>query len=273
MGLAHAGGMYSGMVMTLRKLSKTIFPFVIVVLAATILFVFDSNDGGGPAYVSFSTGERGASLFFDTLRHMGYPVRQGRTPVDRFSSTQDAYIIIQPTNPYVDSNMAEEMITWATMGGRLIFLQNQLTYFDLLLPGGIIYGNLMIYEVGQGIIITGNAREITNRSLIDNAGTGAMLHSIITRWDVENIWFAEYYHGLGTRSNLFTRLPAVVRLVFVQMLLVGIMVVWHLGKRFGNAVPYYEETEREENEHVHALARLYMKIGRGRRSRHPEKDN
>jgi len=248
-----------GMVITLRKLSKTIFPIIVVVLAAVVLFVFDNNDSDCPAYVSFSTGERGASLFFDTLRHMGYPVRQGTSPVYRFASTQDAYIIIEPSSPRVDMRIAEEMITWATMGGKLVFLQNDLTYFELLLDGGIVYSNLTIYEVGQGMIITGRTREITNRGLIDNARTGTALHSFITHWDVDNIWFADYYHGFGARSNLFTRLPAVVQLVFVQMILVGVILVWHLGKRFGNAVPYYEETEREENEHVHALVRLYMK--------------
>ena len=250
------------MVIILQKLSKFIFPFIIVVLATVVLYVFDDNDGSAPGYVSFSTGERGTSLFFDTLQHMGYPVGQSRTPVDRFANTDDAYIIIQPSNPQVSSHMAEEMITWASMGGRLVFLQNEFpTYFELLLQDGISYGSLTIYEVGQGVIVTGSAREITNRNLVNDATAGAMLQSVITRWDADNIWFAEYYHGMGVRTNLFNRLPAVVRLIFVQMILVGIMIVWHLGKRFGNPVPYYKETEREENEHVHALTRLYLRAG------------
>jgi hypothetical protein len=41
-----------------------------------------------------------------------------------------------------------------------------------------------------------------------------------------------------------------------------LLLIWHVGKRFGKPVPAYEETEREENEQVRALARLYNKTDR-----------
>ena len=54
--------------------STAIFLVVIVIMAALVLFVFDTSESG-PAYSAISTGVRGTSLLFDTLQTMDYPVR------------------------------------------------------------------------------------------------------------------------------------------------------------------------------------------------------
>lgn len=247
----------------MRKFAKLIFPAVIVILAAVVLHVF-SDDYEGPAFVSSTTGERGASLLYDTLRHMGYPARVSRRPLNAFTDTNNAYILIQPNEVHFSQTKAEEMLAWVNSGGRLIFLHNNpFTLFDMLIDSrGTRFGSLMIHELGQGMFIRGSANDIININMMDNADTGVRIHAILSNWSADRIIFAEYYHGTQTAETFFNRLPVIIRLVFVQLVLLAIIIVWHLGKRFGNPIVYYEEQEREENEHVHALARLYMKTRR-----------
>jgi len=241
---------------------KLVLPIVIVVIAAAVLYVFGQGGDESPAFRASSTGIHGTSLFFDTLRHMGYSVDVSRRPLSRYTNTQYAYIIIQPS--HFGRADVDDIFTWVSQGGLLVFLQNGYsTVLDgLITDGGIPFGNLMLYELGQGVVVTGRASEITNYNLMNNSETGAILHGIIHYSRANRVWFCEYYHTAVRESdNLFARLPLIARIIFVQLMLVAIMIVWHLGKRFGNAVPYYQEHEREENEHVYALARLYWKSG------------
>jgi len=53
----------------------------------------------------------------------------------------------------------------------------------------------------------------------------------------------------GASKQLFT----------YQLAIIAALIIWRLGKRFGEPIPFYEEIEREENEHIKALANLYQK--------------
>jgi len=246
-------------------MSKLLFPFVIVVLAAVIVQFFRADSGRQPAYLASSTDVRGVSLLYDTLRHMGYPVGVSRSRLTASTSTDLAYIIIQPFYPpsFSEDEIAIKL-DWVRRGGLLIFLQDP--------PRRVIwptdgynytqFGNLSLYEVGDGMLVTGGATDVTNRRLMYEYNMGARIHAIIDRWQPQRLMFGEYYHGPRPSQNLFAHLPPVVRLVVVQLGILAVIILWYVGKRFGNPVPYYEESEREENEHVRALARLYMKVRR-----------
>lgn len=246
----------------MRKFWAVFFPVIIVLLVMVILRVVDHTDEGAP-FVHSTTGRRGASLFFDTLRHMNYPVAVSRNPLTLDTNTNHAYIIIQPAFPPSIYEL-EEMLDWVRSGGRLIYMHHfaELLFTGLLADRGIAFGKVYVHELGGGVLITGRTNQITNYSLMNNPETGIYLHAILSRWNVERIMFGEYYHRPSSGDNFFTRFPLIVRLVFVQMGIVALFAVWHLGKRFGNTIPYYEESEREENEHVHAVTRLYLKIKR-----------
>jgi len=248
------------MVMSLSKLSKIIFPAIIVILGIAVLHFFNNDTQGGVFTVS-NTGVRGASLFFDTLQHMGYPVSVSRSPLTVDTSTSHMYVIIQPAFPPCGYKI-EEILDWVERGGKLIFLQNSDSFRNLLPSTGTPVGDIWIHELGQGIVITGTANEITNYNLMNTADIGIQLHAIITHLNTDRIIFAEYYHIAPVGDNLFSRLPLIVRLVFIQLGLTSLIAIWYLGKRFGNPVPYHNEIEREENEHVHAVTRLYLKIRR-----------
>ena len=234
-----------------------------MLIAAVVLHVF-SSDYEGPAFRSSTTGEQGASLLFDTLRHMGYPVRIGRSPINMGTDITHAHIIIQPHSSHFYQEKAEKIFDWVNSGGKLIFLHNSpSTIFDEFTETlGINFGSLTLYEIGDGMFVRGRANDITNKNLIDDAETGARLEALIYRWSVNRVVFAEYYHSPPAAETFFNRLPTIVRLVLVQLILLAVIIMWHLGKRFGNPIVYYQEQEREENEHVHALTRLYMKTRR-----------
>lgn len=243
----------------MRKSSKIIFPAIIVVLGILVLYFFGQGGSDGQAFMSSNTGVRGTSLFFDTLQHMGYPVGVSRRPLTLDTDTGHVYVIIQPTHPPCNCGM-REMLDWAERGGRLIFLQN---WQILDVPAvGIYVADIVVYELGRGAVITGNANAITNQNLMNNADIGIQLYTILTHWNADMIMFAEYYHIAPVGDNLFSRLPLIVRLVFIQLGLAAIIAIWHFGKRFGNPLPYYDETEREENEHVYTVTRLYLKTRR-----------
>jgi len=243
-----------------KKYLLPVISVIVVLLAAFVIHRLTDTDQFGPPYSSNSTAADGASLLFDTLHYMGYPVRRSRSPLDLRTNTNHVYIIIQPRNPWVNSDMAEEMLEWVRQGGRLIFLQNGSNIMDSQVgTSGGSFGSLTIHEVGSGILVTGQAIDIANLAMINDHATGAAIERILNTWNADRIMFAEYYHGDREDGNMFSRLPLVVRLVFIQLILLSIAAVWYFSKRFGNAIPYYEETERGENEHLHAVVRLLIK--------------
>lgn len=247
----------------MRKAAVAI-PVLIIVIAFVLTYFIDTGDRA--AYSSFSTGGHGTSLLFDTLRYMDYPVRTSLKPLTAQTDTDNVYIIIQPRTPPVTLEMADEMLEWVRRGGRLVFLCrfHPATIIDraLNMPGRYIGENFLLYQYGYGKIITGRASIITNNFLMKNYSYGQIIQTTLDRWNAErtteNIFFAEYYHGFHTPQTFVGRVPLVMRLMLLQMVILSIIGLWHLGKRFGNPVPYYEEVEREENEYICALARLYM---------------
>ena len=235
----------------------------IIVAAVVVSFVLNDSNDEGPVFAPFTTGEMGTSLFYDTLRHMGYTVVMASSPLTFYSDNRDVYVIIQPTNPIVSDEMAAEMMEWVRFGGRLIFLQNNahpILERHLQNHHRQQVGDFVIYYDGTGQVVIGQANTLTNRNLAQNSNPGATLHQIIHDWDAERIVFPVYYHGVHPSETFFSQLPLIIRLVIIQLGVAVLALIWHHGKRFGRPIVVYEETEREENEQVRALARLYERI-------------
>ena len=240
------------------KKSNILVIILCIIVSSIMYFTRDSSDTR--PYTAFSTGELGTALFYDSLNLMGYPVRIGRRALTTNTNINDIYIIIEPTKPIVNTEMAKEMLEWVQMGGRLIFMQNahSMSNFESLLFGGQSKGNITIYNIGLGEVVTIRTRYIQNRGLFDDPSGAVHILSILDEWD-GNIFFAEYYHGYGIEETFFTQLPLVVRLSVIHLFIIAIAIILCVGKRFGKAVPVYQEIERTENEQVKALATLLMK--------------
>ncbi|MCL2388416.1 MAG: DUF4350 domain-containing protein [Defluviitaleaceae bacterium] len=257
----------------MRKASAWVIPAIIIVIALVLVYFLQVDHGEDVIYSSKTTGHRGTSLLADTLRHMGYTVRPSYNPLTRYTNSNNVYIIIQPRNPAVTATMADEMLEWVHSGGRLVFLCRNFprTVIDVALDSSPRYaGDFLHYRHGAGEILTGSASFVTNYNLMNNHIHG---HVIQTTFDLRNttVFFGEYYHGFHTQETFIGQLPLVVQLLLAQMIIFSFVIIWHLGKRFGNPVGFYDEVEREENEYVRALARLYMASDRKRRRKKKSK--
>jgi hypothetical protein len=163
-------------------------------------------------------------------------------------------------------DMADDMLPWVRRGGRLIFLDREFpTVMDKAIGSSATFTAereyLRHYQIGMGHVITGRSDRILNKSLMENSFNGQLIQMNLHAMDADKIWFAEYYHGYRVEENFINQLPIAVRLAGLQLIIITAAVVWCVGKRFGKPMVYYEEVEREENEHVKALARLYIKTG------------
>ena len=248
----------------MKKSMSWIIPLIIILAAATFLLVMGGNDG--PPYVSNSRGDLGASVLYDTLNALGFNVGRSQRPLTTRTSLDDAYIIIRPRSPRVNEEMAEVMLEWVYMGGRLIFLNSYPLMMDRLIdgPGENVHG-FTLYRHGQGEVLTGSASSVLNINLAERSQSGHGVFLTLYGWDPQRVRFADYYHGLHAGTTLVGRLPLVVQLFLLQSVIFAIILIWYLGKRFGAVVPYYEIIEREENEYLRSLARLYYLTGKKKR--------
>jgi len=258
-----------------RNHTRIVLPIIIVIVAALVMYAFsEERNLDQPSFTANNTDNMGVSLFYDTLRHMGYNVTTSRRPITANTNMDYVHVIIQPPTFFRES-AAEEILDWVYNGGFLVFLHNSR---NNVLEGQIPGHNRRTDDItqhrhGQGTIVTGAAARVTNHRLILDHTPGTYLHSIISGRSASGVAFVEYYHSPPAAENFWTRLPLIVRIIFIQMVLVAIMAIWHLGKRFGNPVQYYQETERDENEHVHALAKLYWKAKSHYEKRRTNHDN
>lgn len=240
---------------------------IILVLVLLVLFTGVTRFAGSqmheqrhPNFTTFSNRTYGISLLYDTLQYMGYPVGVLYRPVNESLSTGGVVFIVQPTNPRPTPETADSILEWVQMGGRLVYLENrQPTVIDRALSGHDYaeFGSMRWYRHGMGEIITGRASALANTNLMANASYGAGIAYVLAGWNPDFIYFAEYYHGFHSAGGLFSQMPIWLQLVTVQIGIIAIILIWHLGKRFGKPVPLYEEIEREENEQIMVLARLY----------------
>ena len=238
---------------------------LLAALLAGITWGLNRNNQNYPNFTSMSNNELGVSLLYDTLQHLQYPVTTLHLPVNDALSFNDVVFIIQPVRPRVCHCMTEDILDWVRLGGRLFFLENRAnTVMDNALESEPYQriDNLRRYRVGMGEVITGRADNITNINLMCNPSYGETIANILTAWSPVQIHFAEYYHGFQRTEGIFGQLPVGIRMVTFQIFITAAVLMWHLGKRFGKPIQFYEEVERDENEQVIVLARLYKQADR-----------
>jgi hypothetical protein len=217
-----------------------------------------------PDYTVFSTGENGAALLYDTLRHMGLPVYIGYTELDDRVSIHDVYIWMEPNS--LSEKDVESALHWIERGGRLILLENggytELDdYFNW--EEAPTFGPFTHYRYGLGDVLTGDASPFLNGNLMKQSDNGQALVACLTQWNGSRIFISEWIHGYEYDDNTWTKLPGGLKIFVCQLALLALALVWFFGKRFGKPILYYEEIEREENEYIKALANLHRQAGHG----------
>jgi hypothetical protein len=227
------------------------------------LFRYTLNGGGSDEanYTSFNNIENGSSLLYDTLSKMDYNVSRGFAKLDEETGVQSAYIFIMPNN--MDEHFFSAM-DWVYGGGRLIYLDSGYYLMDSYLDYDYPIwqdDNFSLYEYGLGQVLTGDSELILNGALIKDNKPGEQIAATLDEWREKDLIFSEYIHGYGASNGAWAKIPTELRYLVFQIFLAMTMLVWFLGKRLGVPLPYFEELEREENEHVKALANIYHKAG------------
>ncbi|MDR1560029.1 MAG: DUF4350 domain-containing protein [Clostridiales bacterium] len=252
------------------KRSKIIYAFVIFICLplAVFLFAANSQNSDGQSYTSFSTGTDGASLLYDSLKAMGYPVSHGYSLPDPDLSILDIHVFVEPNYYYFATTDLDGVLAWVFKGGRMIYLDSssfsyidEELYYRLGDPDAVSRG-YTLYSYGLGEIISGSSDPLLNQALIDDSAPGADFTALLDRWRTSPvIRFNESIHGFTDSGNAWYRTPEILKMLTYQIAVVAILILWRLGKRFGRPLPYFEEIEREENEHVKALANIYRRAG------------
>jgi len=256
----------------MRRINLRLIVLIAVLIAALLMLRqrFNFFEGlNSPPHTTFSTAKDGASLVYDSLRIMGYPVRRDTMFISAQRPVNNVQIVIAPA--YFNEELREGMTDWVIRGGQLLFfdratganagrglLSNTVIDGATPVPGGTLY------RIGLGTVFVGDANRITNISLFETDGEyGQLIANLLETMDFVLIYFNEAYHGFNQNRTFFEILPLPLRLLGVQIGVIAVVVVLYKGRRFGKTAIYYEEEEREENEYVFTLSNLYMSVGLG----------
>lgn len=256
---------------SLKKEANILIIFILVVALYIVFFAITSSNKVGqnyPDYTSFSTKENGLSVLYDTLLYLKYNVKAGYKKVSLNTNVNDIQIIAVPGDTYFDDEEVENILNYVKRGGRVLFLyEGGYCEFDSILIDFFSDTtlNFRFYEYGLGELVTKNVDDLINEVIIEDSKYGEVVVKLIDYWgNSESVVFNEYYHGFQqSKETLMKALPMKVKVIIYQLIIIACVIVWFLGKRFGKAVLYYEEVEREQNEHIKALAAMFKNAGMG----------
>lgn len=238
-----------------KKTNKDMILFIIILPLFLYLAFNLSNhaENSLPYYSVINKGRMGCSVFYEALKRLNYPVKRSMETNNKYD-IRDIQLVAE--NRGFDVN-SPDIKDWIFKGGVLIYLvPNNLNNMDY---GEIAENNLdlTIYKYGRGKIITFNVFKITNKSLCKDTESAYELLKEIDKNKQRNIIFNEYYMFSNlNRNTLWDFIPSGVKFIMYQIAIVVAAFFYYKGKRFGKAVPIYEEVERIENEYVYASGAL-----------------
>ncbi|WBW95976.1 hypothetical protein [Oceanirhabdus sp. W0125-5] len=257
-----------------RKKSREYWTLIILIPVFLILvFFFGKVSGeGGIRYSAFNRGRSGSSVFYKTLKALDMDVLYTIEDIEtNTSSNQLVFYDVQKMQyyPVLDEGFYKRFIE-----EKLVFtlaaedIDMYVEEFES--KNHISWDEEETFEIddktkayrfkkGKGEIIFIEARALLNMFLLENKDGAYWLYERINKND-QGISFNEKgLMGVGAERNLWTDLPANIKIICIQILLVLIAYMILKGRRFGKGVPYVEELERVENEYVISCAGIFQK--------------
>lgn len=203
-----------------------------------------------------NTSLEGASIFYDTLKHLEYPVK---IDAEDLLKKNDGNIYIITENETATAFDLKEAEDWLKAGGKLIYLTpayEQYTYTDVV---ETYEDRASLYAIGKGKLLIGDINLVTNYTLLKNKEGAYFVFKCIESLGGE-IYFNEHYRFLhGESPSLYRNLPIHIKVILFQLILTLIGAIMYLGKRLGKPKRIIDEIERSENEYLYASANLYEK--------------
>ncbi|MCT4617959.1 MAG: hypothetical protein N4A62_01005 [Marinisporobacter sp.] len=205
-----------------------------------------------------NTSKRGVSIYYDTLKALGYSVTiDASSFLDR--SSKGIFIITQ--NKQSLSFKLKETEEFIKKGGKIIYLTDKYKKYKYPKLLKKYKEKAFVYALGKGRVMIGDIDLITNKTLLKNKEGAYFVLKCIEDFKGD-IFFNEYYRfKQGQTPSLYRNLPFYVKVILFQLIFFIAGGIVYLGKRFGKAKRIIAEIERDENEYLYAAANLYEKGG------------
>ena len=243
-----------------KKLSSELIIIIILIpfFVWGALYYSSLTGKGLPDYTVINKSNQGYSVFYDTVKELGYPIDRSLKPIGEHS--YDSVQVVVETI-YWDIG-SEEVKSWIREGGLLVYLSQGQTPSIAEATYIRVEDNIEIYQYGKGWIIKATPIDLLNSTIIKDYTKAYQLLQIIDKHDYSDIYFNEVYLFTSNDSmSLWEYIPLPYKIILYQFLLTIAGYFYLKGKRFGKPIPFYEEVERIENEYLHTAASLYMQGG------------
>jgi tetratricopeptide (TPR) repeat protein len=162
--------------------------------------------------------------------------------------------VAQTGDFHIDS---EELKAWINDGGTLVYLTPQNMHFIDFAGTPVVKGGLSIYKYGKGEIIAGDIDSISNKTLLRKRDSAYELYSEAVIKGADTYFNENHIYIENAETTLWDYVPLEGKFIVYQLVIVLAAFLYYKGKRFGKSVPYYEESERSENEYLYSAASLY----------------
>lgn len=237
-----------------------------------VLFFGKISGEGGIRYSVFNRGTSGSSVFFKTLKALDMEANFSVEAIENNTSTNQIvfYDEYKKENyPVFDKGFYDRIFekkAILTLAARDIeeYVDEFESEYDLTWDEEEVFEiddetKAYRFQRGEGKIIFIESRALINVFLLENKEGAYWLYDIL-RKNEKGITFNEKgLMGNSDERNLWTDLPANVKIICIQILLVIVAYMILKGRRFGKGVPYVEELERVENEYVISCANIFQK--------------
>jgi hypothetical protein len=245
--------------MKLRLNRDLIALFILIpIFLAGAFFISNRLEDKLPDFSVINKSRNGYSIFFESLKELQSPVERTLEAVEKHKADT---IQLVAGSSYFDIN-SDEIKAWIKDGGTLVYLTPKNLHNINYEIEGKEKGGTTLYEYGKGVLIAADGSFFTNRSLADNTGNAYEVLREIYRQGDKKIFFNEtYLFSAPEKATLWDFVPVEVRYILYQIILIIAAFLYYKGKRFGKAIPFYEEAERSENEYLYSAATFYRAAG------------
>lgn len=241
--------------MKLRLNKDLIILFILIPLfLAGAFFISNRLEDKLPDYSVINKSRNGYSILYESLSKLNSPVERTLEAVEKHET--DAIQLV-PGSGYFDIN-SDKIKDWIEKGGTLVYLTPGNRHNISYGIEGEKEGSVTLYHYGKGVLMAADGALFTNRSLAEGTSNAYWVLKEIYRQGNKKIFFNEtHLFAVPEKSTLWDFVPVEVRYILYQLAIIIAAFFYYKGKRFGKAVPFYEEAERSENEYLYSAANLY----------------
>lgn len=239
-----------------RKISKELIAFIIIIPLFLLgsFYLSTITDNKLPPYSVINKSNLGGSVFYEALKEFNYPVERTIKPIDHFDTD-----CIQIAANQGSFNINDESVKdWVSKGGVLVHLTSGNLHLLQYGKAEKQMGNITLYHYGKGLVIASDAVFITNRGLMKKKDGAYELLKEMDGHSYKKIYFNEsHLYAEANKKFMWDFIPKEIKFIIYQLILALAAFFYYKGKRFGKAIPLYEEEERSENEYLYSAASLY----------------